>query len=171
MKYILTLMMFLFIGLPVPVGAVPGEVPVGGVLPNAPIRGLTGKSEFLSVYRGKPLIINVWASYCGPCLEEMGSLERLWLQYGEHFNVIGISIDDYRNRAEGFLARAETTFPHYIDHQLMLEKILGAKTIPLTLLIDAEGRVLQKVSGAQEWDSPQIVQTIAQTYKIDLPAP
>ena len=50
-----------------------------------------------------------------------------------------------------FLAKAETTFPHYIDRQLMLEKMLGAKTIPLTLLIDAEGRVLQKVNGAQEW--------------------
>ena len=99
----------------------------------------------------------------------MGSLERLWQQHGKQFNVIGISIDDYRNRAEGFLARAKTTFPHYIDHQLMLEKMLGAKTIPLTLLIDAEGRVLQKVSGAQEWDSPQIVRTIARTYKIDLP--
>ena len=169
MKYILTLMMILFVALPASVDAAAGAVPVGGVLPNAPMRGLTGKSEFLSEYLGKPLIINVWASYCGPCLEEMASLERLWKQHGDHFNVIGISIDDYRNRAEGFLARARTTFPHYIDHQLMLEKILGAKTIPLTLLIDAEGRVLQKVSGAQEWDSPQIVRTIARTYEIDLP--
>ena len=98
----------------------------------------------------------------------MGSLERLFQRYGDRFNVIGISIDDYRERAEVFLARADTTFPHFIDRQLMLENMLGAKSIPLTLLIDAEGRVLQKVRGAQEWDSPEIIETIAMIYKIDL---
>jgi peroxiredoxin len=98
----------------------------------------------------------------------MGSLERLWQRHGDHFNVIGISIDDYRERAAVFLAKAGTTFPHYIDRQLMLEKMLGARTIPLTLLIDAEGRVLQKVRGAQEWDSPEIIETIGQIYKIEM---
>lgn len=132
------------------------------------MQGLTSGSEFLSRYFGKPLIINVWASYCGPCLAEMGSLERLFQRYGDRFNVIGISIDDYRERAEVFLAKADTTFPHFIDRQLMLENMLGAKSIPLTLLIDAEGRVLQKVRGAQEWDSPEIIETIAMIYKIDL---
>jgi thiol-disulfide isomerase/thioredoxin len=132
------------------------------------MQGLTGGSQFLSQYFGKPLIINVWASYCGPCLAEMGSLERLFQRYGDRFNVIGISIDDYRERAQAFLAKADTTFPHFIDRQLMLENIMGAKTIPLTLLIDADGRVLRKVRGAQEWDSPEIVETIAMIYKFDL---
>jgi len=168
MKVLFTLIFVLLVGLPSPVDAASGEVSVGDQLPNAPMQGLTGGSEFLSGYLGKPLIINVWASYCGPCLAEMGSLERLWQQYGDRFNVIGISIDDYRERAEVFLAKAGTTFPHFIDRQLMLENIMGANTIPLTLLIDAEGRVLKKVRGAQEWDSPEIVETIALIYKIDM---
>ncbi|MFC1688994.1 TlpA family protein disulfide reductase [Pseudomonadota bacterium] len=168
MKHLFTFLIFLLAGIPSFSGAMPGEVSVGDQLRNAPMQGLTGNSEFLSTYLGKPLIINVWASYCGPCLAEMGSLERLWQRYGDRFNVIGISTDDYRNRAEMFLAKAETTFPHYIDRQLMLEKMLGAKTIPLTLLIDAEGRVLQKVNGAQEWDSPEIIENISQIYRIDL---
>lgn len=168
MRILFTLIVFLLASLPSSIGATPGEVPVGERLPNAPMQGLTGGSEFLSRYFGKPLIINVWASYCGPCLAEMGSLERLFQRYGDRFNVIGISIDDYRERAEVFLARADTTFPHFIDRQLMLENMLGAKSIPLTLLIDAEGRVLQKVRGAQEWDSPEIIETIAMIYKIDL---
>lgn len=168
MKTLFTLVFVLLLTLPPSVEATTGGVSVGETLPNAPMQGLTGGSQFLSGYLGKPLIINVWASYCGPCLAEMGSLERLYQRYGDRFNVIGISIDDYRERAEMFLARAGTTFPHFIDRQLMLENILGAKTIPLTLLVDAEGRVLQKVSGAQEWDSPEIIETIASIYKIDM---
>lgn len=168
MKILLTLLIFLLAGLPAPVDAGSAEVTVGGQLRNAPMHGLTGESEFLSRYLGKPLIINVWASYCGPCLAEMGSLERLWKRYGDQFNVVGISIDDYRERAEEFLARAGTTFPHYIDQQLMLENMLGAKSIPLTILVDAEGRVLRKVRGAQEWDSPEAIETIARAYQIDM---
>ena len=167
-KYLFALLIILLLGLPPIVTATPGEVSIGGNLRNAPMQGLTGKSEFLSLYLGKPLIINVWASYCGPCLAEMGSLERLWQSHGKQFNVIGISIDDYPDRARIFLAKSGTSFPHYIDRQLMLENMLGAKTIPLTLLIDAEGKVLKKVRGAQEWDSPEIIETLGQIYKIEM---
>ena len=168
MKNLFILLFVLLTSLTTLASATPGEVSEGSVLPNAPMQGLTRRSEFLSRYLGKPLIINVWASYCGPCLAEMGSLERLWQRYDDRLNVIGISIDDYPERAEVFLAKAGTTFPHYIDKQLMLESMLGAKTIPLTLLIDAEGRVLRKVRGAQQWDSPEVIETIAQVYKFDL---
>ncbi len=132
------------------------------------MQGLNGPSVLLSDYRGKPLVINVWASYCGPCLAEMGSLERLWRRYGNRFSIIGISIDDYPDRAKAFLAKAETTFPQYIDHKLILENMLGANTIPLTLLVDAQGRVLLKVRGAREWDSPDSIRVIGETYHIEM---
>jgi thiol-disulfide isomerase/thioredoxin len=167
MKYLLSLFIFLAAGMAPAPGAADGEIPVGGTLLNLPMQGLTGNSSFLSEYRGKPLIINVWASYCGPCLAEMGSLERLWQRYGDRFNVIGVSIDDFRDRADEFLAKADTSFPHYIDRNLQLENMLGAKTIPVTLLIDEESRVLKKVHGAQEWDSPEIVEVVTQLYNFD----
>lgn len=167
-KYLLALLIILLAAPASLMGSTPGEVMVGSHLRNTPMQGLSGKSEFLSRYLGTPLIINVWASYCGPCLAEMGSLENLWQRHGEHFNVIGISIDDYASRAEAFLAKTKTTFPHYIDRQLMLENMLGAKTIPLTLLIDAEGKVLEKVRGAKEWDSPEMIEAIGRVYAIDL---
>jgi len=166
MKYAFALLLMLLAGFPLPGGATPDEVSIGGNLRDARMQGLTGDSVMLSDYQGKPLIINVWASYCQPCLAEMGSLERLWRRYQSRFNVIGISIDDYPDRAQRFLARAQTTFPHYIDHKLTLENMLGADTIPLTLLIDAQGRVLLKVRGAQQWDSPEIVKAIGKTYDI-----
>lgn len=141
--------------------ATPGEIPEGGVLRNAPMQGLTGPGRMLSDFRGKALIINVWASYCPPCLAEMGSLERLSKRYGKQFNVIGISIDDYPERARGFLAKSKTSFPHFIDQKLTLENMLGGNRVPLTVVVDAQGRVLKKVFGAQEWDSPESVRLIA----------
>ena len=148
--------------------ATPGEVPVGSPLRNLPMQGLTAPSKMLGDYRGKPLIINVWASYCPPCLAEMGSLERLSKRLGSKAAVIGISIDDYADRAHGFLAKTKTTFPHYIDQKLMLENMLGANRIPLTLLIDAEGKVIQKIGGAQEWDSSESIRNIQQALRIKL---
>lgn len=168
MKYWFVLLVLVLVGTSSFAGATPGEVPIGDKLRETPMRGLTGDSALFSDYRGKPLIVNVWASYCGPCLAEMGSLERLWQRYGDRFNVIGISIDDYRDRAEGFLARAGTTFPHYIDRKLTLENMLGANTIPVTLLIDAEGRVLAKIRGAKEWDSAEMIEAISQTYDFEM---
>jgi thiol-disulfide isomerase/thioredoxin len=147
--------------------ATPGEVPVGGMLRDVTMQGLNGPSRQLSQFRGKPLIINVWASWCGPCRLEMGSLERLaWRDEAKHFAVIGISTDDYPEAAKGFLKKTNATFNHYIDSRLVLENMLGAERLPLTLLIDAQGRVLKKVYGATEWDSPQTLAMIRTAFQI-----
>lgn len=148
----------------------PGEVMEGSVLRETTLDGLFGKAKKLSAYRGKPLIINVWASWCGPCRDEMGSLDRLARRYnGKQFNIIGISTDDYRDRAAAFAKKANISFANYLDHNLLLENMLGANTIPLTLLVDAEGRVLGKVYGAREWDHPEIVDAIGKTFNVQLP--
>lgn len=147
----------------------PGEVEVGGTLRAGTLRGLLVKSSELSAYRGKPLIINVWASWCSPCRSEMASLQRLANRYGgKQFNVIGMSTDDYPKAATGFLKQAKITFPNYIDSKLFWENMLGANTIPLTVLVDAEGRVVEKVRGVREWDSPEIVKAIGQALRVKL---
>jgi thiol-disulfide isomerase/thioredoxin len=136
----------------------PGEVMVGGYLREATLQGLNGKSRKFSDFKGKPLIINIWASWCGPCRAEMGSLERLAQQYnGKEFNVIGISTDDYRNKATAFIKQTGITFENFLDSKLLLENMLGANTIPLTILVDADGRVLEKVRAAYQWDSPKTI--------------
>ena len=142
---------------------------MGGTLREGALRGLIVKSSELSAYRGKPLIINIWASWCGPCRSEMASLQRLANRYGgKQFNVIGISTDDYPDAATGFLKQAKITFPNYIDYKLFWENMLGANTIPLTLLIDGNGRVVEKVRGVREWDSPEIVKAIGQALRVKM---
>lgn len=150
-------------------GATPGEVPVGGSLRDVEMRGLFGPVRKLSEFRGMPLIINVWASWCGPCRKEMGSLQRLSQRYGgKHFRVIGISTDDYQDKAEAFLFRAEVGFNNFIDRNLQLENMLGADKIPLTLVVDKNGKVLGKYYGGKEWDSPEALAQIEKALGIKL---
>lgn len=170
MKTIFSLILFCAIGTMSVAGAhTVGEIEIGGVLPDTQMRGLSGASKKLSVFRGKPLVINVWASWCGPCREEMSSLDRLARRAGgKQFNVIGISTDDYRNLATAFLKESKTSFTHFIDHDVVLENLLGADRIPLTLLVDAQGRVLAKYYGANEWDSPESVEIIEKAFHIKM---
>jgi thiol-disulfide isomerase/thioredoxin len=145
----------------------PGEVEVGGYLREATLHGFAGNSKKLSDYRGKPLIINVWASWCGPCRAEMGSLDRLSRRYGgKQFNVIGISTDDDGSAAAAFISKSKISFVNYLDSKVILENMLGANTIPLTILVDGKGRVLEKVRGSHEWDSPEIVAVIAEIFQL-----
>ena len=147
-----------------------GEVKKGGYLRPIPMDGLDGPTKTFDDFKGKPLLINIWASWCGPCRAEMGSLERLAQRYnGKQFNVIGISTDDYRDRAEGFIKQSGVSFENFLDKKLQLEMMLGARTIPLTILVDENGRVLEKVKGSREWDDREIVDAIAQIFKITLP--
>lgn len=151
---------------PVFAGRTPGEVEIGQTLREAPLIGLNSPARKLSSYRGKPLIINVWASWCGPCKQETASLERLaWLDPGGHFAMIGISTDDYPEKARAWLRQSNATINHYIDDKLMLEHMLGATNLPLTVLVDANGRVIEKIYGAREWDSPQSLQLIRKAFR------
>lgn len=147
----------------------PGEVDVGGTLRDLPMQGLNGAPGKPSDFRGKPLIVNVWASWCGPCRAEMGSLDRLARRYGKQFTVIGISTDDHPQNARMFLQKSGTSFPMFIDDKPWpLENMLGANRLPLTVLVDADGKVLGKYYGAHEWDGREAVEAIAKLFKLKL---
>lgn len=170
MKIIPSLLLAGWVALAAPAFAkTPGEVEIGSTLRETQMQGVSGPSRNLSEFRGKPLIINVWASWCGPCRAEMASLDRLARRYGgKQFNVIGISTDDYPEQAREFLQKANTGFSHFIDSKLVLENMLGADKIPLTLLVDGQGKVLAKYYGAKEWDSPQALEVIGKLFAVKL---
>lgn len=163
----------LALGLALAAGSVhaltPGEVEVGKVLREASLDPLGGKPRKLSDFRGKPLIINVWASWCGPCRAEMGSLEALSkLDRKQQFRVIGISTDDDRKAAQDYVRRAGLSFENFIDHKLELENMLGANTIPVTLLVDAKGKVLYKARGSKDWMRPEWIGMIQVLFGIKI---
>jgi thiol-disulfide isomerase/thioredoxin len=144
------------------------EVPIGGLLPDVALQGLNGPSRRLAQYRGRQLLINVWASWCGPCMDEMASIERLaWMDGRIPFALIGISTDDYPDEARAALRRGNATISHYIDHAQELETLLGAARIPLTVLVGVDGRVLDKIHGARQWDAPDALRLIARAFGRD----
>jgi len=149
-----------------PVGAgTPGEVATGQRLRDATLQGLNGPPRALSAYRGRPLVINVWASWCGPCRAETASLERLaWSDAGSHFTIIGISTDDRPQAARAWLKQSNATLSHFIDERLQMEQMLGATHLPLTVLVDADGRVREKIVGAREWDDDASLRLIARAF-------
>lgn len=145
------------------------EVKVSEHLRKATLQGLNNGNSTFEAYQGKPLLINVWASWCGPCRDEMGSLENLSQQFnGREFNIIGISTDDYKEFAMKIIEETGVSFNNYIDSKLFLEKMLGANRIPLTILVDENGQVLRKVRGAYQWDHPEIVNAIAKAFNFKL---
>ena len=100
----------------------------------------------------------------------MASLERLsWSDAGTRFKVIGVSTDDYRDRALDLLNRTNATISHYIDEKLVLENMLGASQIPLTVLVDADGRVVEKVLGIRKWDGVEARQLIEKAFSARKP--
>jgi thiol-disulfide isomerase/thioredoxin len=147
--------------------AQPDEVRIGQELHPATLLGLNGPARELAGFRGRPLIINVWASWCGPCRAEMASLERLaWRDQGRAFTIIGISTDDSAEAARSWLKQSNATLNQFIDQRLQMEHMLGASTLPLTVLVDARGRVLDKVYGAREWDSPESIAFVSKTFHV-----
>ncbi|WP_291008612.1 TlpA disulfide reductase family protein [Hydrogenophaga sp.] len=150
------------------VAASPGAgepVPEGRTLPDMLMNGLNGPDRSLASYSGRKLIINIWASWCTPCRAEAASLERFaWSEAGSRYAVIGISTDDDRRAAERWLKQSNATLNHYLDRAVVLENMLGASRIPLTVLVDEHGRVITRVRGAQAWDAPEMLQLIEKAF-------
>lgn len=144
-----------------------GEVAVGQLLRDATLKGLNGPPRTLTQLRGKPLIINVWASWCPPCRREMASLDRLqWLPIGRSVRIIGISTDDDPSQALAWLRASNATINQFIDTRQQMEHMLGASDIPLTVLVNAHGRVLRKIYGARQWDSAESLNLIRRTFTL-----
>ena len=136
--------------------AAPAPMEVGQTVQDVKLRGLNGRDRNLKEFLGRPLLINVWASWCGPCREEMGSLERLaWRDQSKTMVVIGVSTDDSEPAAKAYLRNSNATLSHFIDSGLAVENMLGANRLPLTVLINDKGKIVGKFYGARQWDQPE----------------
>lgn len=121
---------------------------------------ITGASH-LSDLRGKVVVLNFWASWCPPCLEETQSLNTLQLAIAPKGGVVlGISVDEDKDAYEKFLADNHVVFPTYRDATKKTATDYGTSMFPETYLIDREGRLARKIVGPQDWQSPEIVQSI-----------
>ena len=132
-------------------------------MPAITFNGPDGKPRTLTDWRGKVVLLNLWATWCAPCRREMPHLDRLKAKLGgENFDVVAVSVD--RGGAEkpkAFLAEMGiSALQLYQDPTAQLGFTLMAIGMPATLLIDREGREIGRLVGPAEWDGPDAVRLI-----------
>lgn len=119
-----------------------------------------GRPRSLADFRGKVVLLNIWATWCGPCRREMPSLDRLKKSLGgADFEVVALSIDRSGTAAvRKFYADVGIrNLAIYIDSSGKVTRELATIGVPATLLIDRDGREIGRLIGPAEWDEPDIV--------------
>jgi len=146
---------------PAPQGGVPTES-VGAVdishrgkdVPATPFTLPAGGPATLTQFRGKPLMVNLWATWCAPCVAEMPTLDALAKGAGDRFRLIVVSqdLEGAKVVAPFFKAKGFTTLEPYLDQQNVLMQALGTETLPTTVFYDAKGKEQWRVMGAMDWN-------------------
>jgi len=115
---------------------------VGGSAPDFTLKSKSGKNIKLSEHRGDVVMINFWASWCGPCRQEMPALEQLYRKYKDlGFVILGVNIDDDSNNAISMLNKSPVSFPILFDKNKKTSELYDVKAMPTTYLIDRNGNL------------------------------
>ncbi len=132
-------------------------------VPDEPFQNASGGTLRLSDFEGRVVLLNLWATWCGPCKHEMPSLNRLQEQKGgKDFLVIALSSDRAEARAVDpfFEEWGLKALEKFYDPMNAVGRALGVRGLPTTLLIDAQGREIGRLEGPAEWDSPEAIALI-----------
>ena len=139
-----------------------GVVKPGELAPNFQLRDMEGRIVSLSDLRGKVVLLNFWATWCGPCRVEMPAMERLYRAYDrKDFEILAVSTD-----AQGvavtrpFQQENKLTFPILHDADFRVGLSYGARTLPMTFMVDRQGVVRHHIFGARDWEAPEAHQLI-----------
>jgi cytochrome c biogenesis protein CcmG/thiol:disulfide interchange protein DsbE len=137
-----------------------GEPSIAGKKAEDFLVSVGGRQARLSDFRGKVVVLNFWASYCGSCVEEMPDLDRLQQRIRSRGGVVlGVSVDEDCQSFERFLKEHPVAFQttcESTNKRVSLD--YGTSLIPETYIIDRQGRVARKVVGPQQWDSAEMTE-------------
>lgn len=124
------------------------KLAVGSKFPDFEEKDLDGKSLSIARFKGKVVLVDFWATWCGPCI---GELPNVLAAYEKHhakgFEIIGISLDSDRAKLDKFISDRKMTWPQYYDGkgwQTKLAGVYGVNSIPATYLLDGEGKIIAK---------------------------
>ena len=146
-------------------------VAAGFRAPDFAVTDARGETVTMADFAGKVVLLNVWATWCGPCREEMPSMQRLYDRFSpEDFEIAAISIDALPDRTDdqgnpggdpiAFARELGLGFPVLLDPAGEIQRTYRTAAVPESFLIGRDGVIYKKVAGATEWDSPTNVELV-----------
>jgi cytochrome c biogenesis protein CcmG/thiol:disulfide interchange protein DsbE len=130
---------------------------IGSTAPDFTLQD-SDRTLSLHDYRGKIVLLNLWASWCGPCLEEIPDLNLLQQRMGDKITIIAVSYDDKASDYQQFVREHKMAFITVHDRDRILKDLYQPTGPPETFVIDRSGKVLRKFIGPQPWAGQEIVQ-------------
>ena len=119
-----------------------GAVAPQASAPDFTLRTLNGPNLRLAEQRGRVVMVNFWATWCGPCRQEMPQLDRLYQKYkSSGFVLLGVNVDEDARKATDVAAKLGVTFPVLLDTDKAVSKLYDLSTMPSTVIIDRDGKV------------------------------
>jgi thiol-disulfide isomerase/thioredoxin len=135
----------------------------GGPAPELALKDINGRAHDLMAYRGKVVLINFWATWCEPCRQEMPSIQRLSEKLaGKPFVVLAVNVDEPESRVRNFLNQTRFELPVLLDTNKSATRQWGARLLPVTFIVGADGRVRYRVLGDMDWSSPKAMSVISE---------
>ena len=114
----------------------------GKPAPDFALKSYSGENLRLSEYRGEVVMINFWASWCGPCRQEMPLLDEMYQQYQPlGFTILGVNVEEDSSKAKQLLADIPVNFPVLFDNSSEVSKLYNVVAMPSTVLVDRDGNV------------------------------
>lgn len=137
----------------------------GTLAPKADFNDPSGKATSLSAFEGKPTLVNLWASWCAPCVKELPTLDKLAKAKAGQINIVAISQDSAPHTSVvAFLGKHSiTTLKSYQDPKMALSGALDAEVLPTSIMYDANGREVWRYIGDQDWTGPEAAKLVAET--------
>ena len=125
--------------------------------PDFVLKDIHGQSVNLAQFKGKPILLNFWATWCGPCREELPSMQRMHEASKNNggFHIIAISVDRFNmKKVSQYAENLNLTFPILVDPERKIRNAYFIRGLPTSYLIDSDGKLRGFVSGARNWGSP-----------------
>lgn len=112
----------------------------------------------LEDYRGKVVLLHFWATWCGPCKEEMPHIEALWQKYRDKgLLVVGVSVQEKPNgQIRAFVDELGLSFPMLLDQEGSISEMYELSAMPTTYMISRDGKIISRVKGTEDWADPEL---------------
>lgn len=122
---------------------------------------LSGGELSLEDWKGQPVVVNFWASWCPPCREEIPSMNRAWDKLGPAgVKMVAVNLGEPKAKVSRFLDNTPIDFPVALDTAEEHSKRWPVPALPMTFIIDADGRAVYSAAGPREWDAPDLLEKI-----------